>query len=70
MTFLARGVCGNLPTVTILDQLFDLQADLAQIDLEVLQDVCGNAATFLDEAQQDVFGANVFVVKSLSLLVG
>ena len=48
MTFLARGVCGSLPIVTMsgpaLDELLDLEADLAQVDVEVLQDVGGDAA--------------------------
>ena len=55
MTFLARGVCGSLPIVTMsgpaLDELLDLQADLAQVDVEVLQHVGGDAAAFLDQAR-------------------
>ena len=53
-----------------LDELLDLQADLAQIDVEVLQHVGRDAAAFLDQAQQDVLGADVFVVEPLGLLVG
>ena len=53
-----------------LDELLDLQADLAQIDVQVLQHVGGHAAAFLDQAQQDVLGADVFVVEPLGLLVG
>ena len=53
-----------------LDELFDFEADLAQIDVEVFQDVGGDAAAFLDQPQQDVLGANVFVVKALRFLVG
>ena len=74
MTFLARGVCGSLPIVTMsgpaLDELLDLQADLAEIDIEVLQHVGRDPAAFLDQAQQDVLGADVFVVEPLGLLVG
>ena len=74
MTFLARGVWGSLPMVTMsgpgLDDLLDLQADLAQVDVEVLQDVGGDAGAFLDQAQQDVLGADVLVVEALGLLVG
>ena len=53
-----------------LDELFDFEADLAQIDVEVLEHVGGDAAAFLDQAQQDVLGADVFVVEPLRLLVG
>ena len=53
-----------------LDELLDLEADLAQIDVEVLEHVGGDAAAFLDQAQQDVLGADVFVVEALGLLVG
>ncbi len=53
-----------------LDELLDLEADLAQIDVEVLQHVGGDAGAFFDEAQQHVFGADVFVVEALRLLVG
>ena len=55
---------------TALDQFFDLQADLPQIDVEVLQDVRRNATPLLDQSQQDVFGADVFMVEPLRLLVG
>ena len=53
-----------------LDELLDLEADLAQIDVEVLEHVGGHAAALFDEAQQDVLGADVFVVEALRLLVG
>ena len=53
-----------------LDELLDFEADLAQIDVEVLQHVGGHAAAFLDQAQQHVLGADVFVVEPLGLLVG
>ena len=74
MTFLARGVWGSLPMVTMsgpgLDDLLDLQADLAQVDVEVFQDIGGDARPFLDQAQEDVFGADVLVVEALRLLIG
>jgi len=53
-----------------LDELLDFQADLAQIDVEVAQDVGRHAAAFLDQAQQDVFRADVFVIEPLRLLIG
>ena len=74
MTFLARGVWGSLPMVTMsgpgLDDLLDLQPDLAQVDVQVLEDVGGDARAFLDEAEEDVLGADVLVVEALRLLVG
>ena len=74
MTFLARGRLRQLAhgdhVGPALHELFDLQADLAQIDVEVLQHVGRHAAAFLDQAQQDVLGADVFVVEPLGLLVG
>ena len=53
-----------------LDELLDFEADLAQIDVEVLQHVGRHAAAFFDQAQQDVLGADVFVVEALGLLIG
>ena len=53
-----------------LDDLLDLEADLAQVDVEVLQDVGGDAGAFLDQAEEDVLGADVLVVEALGLLVG
>jgi hypothetical protein len=53
-----------------LDQLFDLEADLPQIDVEVLEHVRGHAAALFNEAQQNVFRSDVFVVEALRLLVG
>jgi hypothetical protein len=50
-----------------LDELLDLQADLAQVDVEVLQHVGPDARSFLDQAEQDVLGADVFVVEPLGL---
>jgi len=53
-----------------LDNFFDFDADFAEIDIEVFQDVGGNARAFLDESQQDVFGADVFMIESLGFLIG
>src|SRR4051794_9639632 len=53
-----------------LDNFFDLVADLAQVDIEVFQDVGGDAAALLDQAEQDVFRADVLVVEALGLLIG
>ena len=53
-----------------LDELFDFEADFPQVDIEVLEHVGRHAAPFLDEPQQDVLGADVFVVEPLGFLVG
>ena len=53
-----------------LDELLDLEAHLAQINIEIAQDVGPDAGAFLDEAEQDVLGPDVFVVEALGLLVG
>src|SRR5436305_460027 len=53
-----------------LDELLDLLAHLEQADVEVLQHVGRHAGAFLDEAEQDVFGPDVFVIEALRLAVG
>ena len=52
-----------------LHQFLDFQPDLAEIDVEILQHIGRHSAAFLDQPQQDVFGADIFVVEPLSLLV-
>ncbi len=52
------------------DQFLDFQADLAQIDVQILQDVSADAAAFLDQTEQNVFRADVFVIEALGFLVG
>ncbi len=72
--FLGPGGLGQLAhgdhVRAALDQFFDFQADLAQIHVEVLQHVGADAAAFLDQAEQDVLRADVFVVEALGFLVG
>src|SRR5262249_15052020 len=41
-----------------------------QVDVEVLQDVGRDPGAFLDQAQEDVLGADVLVVEALRLLIG
>jgi hypothetical protein len=53
-----------------LDQLLDLEADLAQVHIEVLQHVGADARAFLHQAEQDVLGPDVLVVEPLGFLVG
>ena len=53
-----------------LHELFHLQADLAQVDVQVLQHVGRHPAALLDQAQQDVLGADIFVIEPLGLLIG
>jgi hypothetical protein len=53
-----------------LDDLLDLGADLVQVDRHVLEHVGRDAGALLDEAEQDVLGAEVLVVEPLGLLAG
>ena len=53
-----------------LHELLDLQANFAQIDVEVLQHIGADAGTFLDQSQQNVLGPDIFVVEALGFLVG
>ena len=55
---------------TRLDNLLDFQADLPQINVQILQDVGGDSRAFFDQAEEDVLGSNIFVIESLGLLVG
>ena len=54
----------------VLDDLLDLQSNLAEVDVEVLEYVGGDAGALFDQAQEDVLGADVLVVEALRLLVG
>jgi len=51
-----------------LDKFLDFEADLAEIDVEILEDIGGDAGAFLDQSQKDVLGADVLVVEPLRLL--
>jgi hypothetical protein len=53
-----------------LDELLDFEANLAKVDVEVLEHVGPDPRPFLHEAEQDVLGPDVFVVESLRLLIG
>ena len=53
-----------------LDDFFDFQADFAQVNVEIFQDIGGNAGSLLDQAEQNMFGPDVFMVEALRLLVG
>ena len=53
-----------------LDRLFHLKTKLLYVHVQVLEDRSSHAAAFLDQAEQDVLGTYIFVVKSLGLLVG
>ena len=47
-----------------------LEANLSQIDIEVLENIGRDAAPFLDEPQQHVLGADAFLIRAPGLLVG
>ena len=50
--------------------LEDFVAGLVEIDVEVPEDLSGDAFTFAEEAQEDVFGADVGVVEGLGFFRG
>ena len=54
---------------TGLHQFFDFDANLAQIDGQALEHIGAHATAFFHQAQQDVFGPDVLVVKALGLLL-
>ncbi len=66
----------ELPAIVLIgtrelsfNELLDLKADLAQVDVQVFKDIGADPGALLDQAQQDVLGPDVFVVKTLGLLV-
>ena len=50
------------------DELLDLLADALQVDVEVLQDLGGDAAAFLDDSQEDVLRPDELAVEPLGFL--
>ena len=54
---------------TALYELFNLEADLAQVHIQVLQYIRADAASFFHEAEQDMLRADVFVVEALGFLI-
>ena len=52
-----------------LDQLLHLQAHLAEIDVQVLEDVGADAGALLHQTQEDVLRPDVLVVEALGFLV-
>jgi hypothetical protein len=52
------------------DDLLDLAEDFVLIDAEIFQDIGRNTAPFLHQPQQDMLGADVFVVEAYGLIVG
>ena len=53
-----------------LDDLLDFQPDLPQINVQVLENIGGDARPFFNQAQKDMLGPDVFVVEALGLLIG
>ena len=74
MTFFARGVCGNLPTVTISGPLWTSFSTSSRIfrrsTSRFFRTLAATPDAFFDQSKQNVLGADVFVVEPLSLLVG
>ncbi|TNV75070.1 hypothetical protein FGO68_gene14602 [Halteria grandinella] len=52
-----------------LDDLLDFDADLAQIDIQILEHIRRYAAAFLDEAQQQMFGTDIIMIEPLGFRV-
>src|ERR1700737_979145 len=52
------------------DDQFNLTPDLLQIDVKILQNIGAHTGPLADQPQQDMFGANMLVVKAQRLLVG
>ena len=61
--FFLRGKIG-------IEFLQDFLAGLFDVDVEIFQDACGDAVTFAEQAEQDVFGADIGVVQVFGLLGG
>jgi hypothetical protein len=55
---------------TGLHQLLDLEADLAEVNVEVLQDVGTDTGALLHEPEQNMLRPDVLVVEPLGFLVG
>ncbi len=74
MTFFALRRLGQLAhrdhVGAALHELFDFQPNLAQVDVEVFQNVGRNAAPLLDQTQQHVLRADIFVIEALGFLIG
>ena len=58
---------GRLPALP--DDLFDLAADCFERDAERLECLRGNALALVDEAEEDVLGADVVVVQETCFLL-
>ena len=62
------NVAGHLVLLTGADLLLDLLADSLEIQPHLLKNIHGNSLAQLDEAQQEMLGANVVVIEAVSLL--
>jgi hypothetical protein len=72
-TFLARGRERDVPRRRLLartDDLLDLGAHGLQGDAQGLQCLGGHALALVDEAEQEVLGADVVVVEHARLVLG
>ena len=71
-TFLARGVKGSCPIVTIEGPVLTIFSTSVRILFRsiphVLEDVGSDAAALLDEAEKNVLSTQVLVVEPLRLL--
>ena len=61
-------VAGHLVLLPGADLLLDLLTDSLKIEAHLLQNIHGNPLTQLDEAQQEMLGADVVVIEAVGLL--
>ena len=52
-----------------LDQLFNLEPKLLDINVKILQNRCADSAALLNKPEQDMFSSYIFMIEPLGLLV-
>jgi hypothetical protein len=52
------------------DDLFNFEPNFAEINIEPLEHIRGDAGTFFHQTEEDMLSPDVFMVEALSLLIG
>jgi hypothetical protein len=65
-----RNVADHLGLGPAADLFFDLHADRFHVQAHLLQDVNGHPLAELDQAEQQVLGAQIIVIETVSFLAG
>jgi len=52
------------------DQFFNAKTQFLQVNVHILQNIGRYAASFLDQTQKNVLRTNIFMIETLSFLVG